>query len=128
MRQGPSVTPEHRACVAQEIEELRDAVTEGGAIEAGIRAVFYIHRFCSSIDERRANLTLELHQPDCDRGFDMDSFRAIVRRQANIIRIDADAAIAALPQLLAREEPRSEERRVGKECVSTCRSRWSPYH
>src|SRR3546814_11656068 len=25
-------------------------------------------------------------------------------------------------------EDRSEERRVGKECVSTCRSRWSPYH
>src|SRR3546814_18110823 len=24
-------------------------------------------------------------------------------------------------------EDRSEERRVGKECVSTCRSRWSPY-
>src|SRR3546814_2579237 len=35
---------------------------------------------------------------------------------------------------LFRERPdrnvvqRSEERRVGKECVSTCRSRWSPYH
>src|SRR3546814_16876145 len=28
---------------------------------------------------------------------------------------------------LQRQE-RSEERRVGKECVSTCRSRWSPYH
>src|SRR3546814_13163367 len=26
------------------------------------------------------------------------------------------------------EHQRSEERRVGKECVSTCRSRWSPYH
>src|SRR3546814_12648708 len=25
-------------------------------------------------------------------------------------------------------DDRSEERRVGKECVSTCRSRWSPYH
>src|SRR3546814_18905290 len=25
-------------------------------------------------------------------------------------------------------QDRSEERRVGKECVSTCRSRWSPYH
>src|SRR3546814_13741425 len=25
-------------------------------------------------------------------------------------------------------EQRSDERRVGKECVSTCRSRWSPYH
>src|SRR3546814_8176252 len=27
-----------------------------------------------------------------------------------------------------RQVDRSEERRVGKECVSTCRSRWSPYH
>src|SRR3546814_7753124 len=26
------------------------------------------------------------------------------------------------------DKERSEERRVGKECVSTCRSRWSPYH
>src|SRR3546814_11414809 len=25
-------------------------------------------------------------------------------------------------------DSRSEERRVGKECISTCRSRWSPYH
>src|SRR3546814_14561061 len=38
------------------------------------------------------------------------------------------------PRALRRDRPalqgqrRSEERRVGKECVSTCRSRWSPYH
>src|SRR3546814_9927945 len=35
------------------------------------------------------------------------------------VEADVDAAVAAA---------RSEERRVGKECVSTCRSRWSPYH
>src|SRR3546814_2094000 len=29
---------------------------------------------------------------------------------------------------LRQAQSRSEERRVGKECVSTCRSRWSPYH
>src|SRR3546814_14585357 len=29
---------------------------------------------------------------------------------------------------LLTQEVRSEERRVGKECVSTCRSRWSQYH
>src|SRR3546814_16476064 len=29
---------------------------------------------------------------------------------------------------LARQFERSEERRVGKESVRTCRSRWSPYH
>src|SRR3546814_16476157 len=32
--------------------------------------------------------------------------------------------VVALPAV----EKRSEERRVGKECVSTCRSRWSQYH
>src|SRR3546814_2841598 len=32
------------------------------------------------------------------------------------------------PLLETDAELRSEERRVGKECVSTCRSRWSPYH
>src|SRR3546814_11085635 len=31
-------------------------------------------------------------------------------------------------KLICRSQGRSEERRVGKECVSTCRSRWSPYH
>src|SRR3546814_12480139 len=35
----------------------------------------------------------------------------------------------ATAESLATLRPlRSEERRVGKECVSTCRSRWSPYH
>src|SRR3546814_1274508 len=35
---------------------------------------------------------------------------------------------AGLRQAIAKHALRSEERRVGKECVSTCRSRWSPYH
>ena len=37
-------------------------------------------------------------------------------------RRGAATAVAAEPVV------RSEERRVGKECVTTCRSRWSPYH
>src|SRR3546814_13455973 len=37
-------------------------------------------------------------------------------------------AAADLPTLSDASLPRSEERRVGKECVSTCQSRWSPYH
>src|SRR3546814_12812812 len=32
------------------------------------------------------------------------------------------------PALRALLQARSEERRVGTECVSQCRSRWSPYH
>src|SRR3546814_4719375 len=37
-----------------------------------------------------------------------------------------DVAPRMLQSLIVQS--RSEERRVGKECVSTCRSRWSPYH
>src|SRR3546814_16325607 len=37
-------------------------------------------------------------------------------------------AVQHAPIIDARHPSRSEERRVGKECVSTCRSRWSPYH
>src|SRR3546814_17259812 len=36
--------------------------------------------------------------------------------------------VARLLDPPATARTRSEERRVGKECVSTCRSRWSPYH
>src|SRR3546814_9678932 len=36
----------------------------------------------------------------------------------------------AVQQVMDRvpDRQRSDERRVGKECVTTCRSRWSPYH
>src|SRR3546814_10552655 len=58
-----------------------------------------------------------------------------------ILRLEA-AVFAAMPEaqdedrrgrdfvahLIVADDDRSEERRVGKECVSTCRSRWSPYH
>src|SRR3546814_1573320 len=49
-----------------------------------------------------------------------DSFTAIIGR----------FSIAAVFWLSGQTkvDGRSEERRVGKECVSTCRSRWSPYH
>src|SRR3546814_12347582 len=44
-----------------------------------------------------------------------------------LARIAADLA-AGRYRGVARDCDRSEERRVGNECVSTCRSRWSPYH
>src|SRR3546814_19320961 len=43
---------------------------------------------------------------------------------------EPDDVVAVVPDRFhdAVAGARSEERRVGKECVSTCRSRWSPYH
>src|SRR3546814_9471778 len=39
-----------------------------------------------------------------------------------------DQALCLVNHNFTERPVRSEERRVGKECVSTCRSRWSPYH
>src|SRR3546814_12579563 len=58
-----------------------------------------------------------------------------VRAQASIEKIGLDPHfdVANIFRLECRSEgvpdvpTRSEARRVGKECVSTCRSRWSPY-
>src|SRR3546814_8772776 len=40
----------------------------------------------------------------------------------------ASRSVQECADLVQTSPTRSEERRVGKECVSTCRSRWSPYH
>src|SRR3546814_13204668 len=43
-------------------------------------------------------------------------------------RAAVDAYLARVRPELSRRGARSAERRVGQECVSTCRSRWSPSH
>src|SRR3546814_7400058 len=53
-----------------------------------------------------------------------------VVERLRVIVAGIDAAGAAKLHAVVRagvDQLRSEERRVGKECVSTCRSRWSPY-
>ena len=47
--------------------------------------------------------------------------------QLNVYNISELSRIEA-EKLIASTDSRSEERRVGKECTMTCRSRWSPYH
>src|SRR3546814_17925881 len=52
--------------------------------------------------------------------------------RVRIVRVVLDEAVRANHEegakIVQALPHRSEERRVGKECVSTCRSRWSPYH
>src|SRR3546814_20042991 len=87
---------------------------------------------CSSdLDDGVLALRLGFRQVDGFREIWAD---AIVAARTNpFASIEEVARRAALPdralRLLAEADAcRSEERRVGKECVSTCRSRWSPYH
>src|SRR3546814_11473792 len=57
-----------------------------------------------------------------------DRHEIVRRTQAMRQLVEAAGARHIVRHRARHEMIRSEERRVGKECVSTCRSRWSPYH
>src|SRR3546814_7549569 len=73
---------------------------------------------CSSDLLIKNNQTVYVRQSDMSRGcFEKDDDQAGRKRDVWARRRDDET-----------ERDRSEERRVGKEGVSTCRSRWSPYN
>src|SRR3546814_13403943 len=66
---------------------------------------------------------------DIDNNAAERALRVVALGRKNYLFAGSDAgghSAASIYSLLG--SARSEERRVGKECVSTCRSRWSPYH
>src|SRR3546814_3403976 len=72
---------------------------------------------CSSdLTAMRTDANLEIKELRVDGG---------ATRNNLLLQFQADIMNA---KVIRPEITRSEERRVGKECVSTCRSRWSPYH
>src|SRR3546814_11526682 len=60
---------------------------------------------------------------------DVDAFERVLRfGVTNRTEIEMGENVQFVNIFGYRHTDRSEERRVGTECVSTCRSRWSPYH
>src|SRR3546814_13374193 len=92
---------------------------------------------CNATDIRRWVMAMDYANPiHWDEEFARKSkFGGIVAPQSFAVAMDYGhgchpACVGKIPDspLIFGGEERSEERRVGKECVSTCRSRWSPYH
>src|SRR3546814_12903869 len=78
----------------------------------------------STADPAYASL-IALHRPLGIAILLLAALRLVLRVATGAPPLPAD--LPRVQQRAARAS-RSEERRVGKECVSTCRSRWSPYH
>src|SRR3546814_20167077 len=62
------------------------------------------------------------------RVYDNNYCELMTIKDGLVYKVHAFFDIAAAEKAFAAMLNRSEERRVGKECVSTCRSRWSQYH
>src|SRR3546814_13263429 len=84
----------------------------------------YIEGTYGNLDYRRFGAALNL--PIIDDILAVRVAGEIKRRDGYVKDISGGSALSNIRNESIRG--RSEERRVGKECVSTCRSRWSPYH
>src|SRR3546814_19432184 len=62
-----------------------------------------------------------------DDGGVLEGINWAIENQCDIVSMSLGSTLAS-GQTYSKVFERSEERRVGKECVSKCRSRWSPYH
>src|SRR3546814_16477918 len=60
--------------------------------------------------------------------FDISSVQVLKGPQGTLFGRNTNGGAVLAYTVAPTYDFRSEERRVGKECVSTCRSRWSPYH
>ncbi|SEJ57289.1 Protein of unknown function [Paraburkholderia diazotrophica] len=95
----PGDTEEREASIVAEHARLRNDMTQGGLLEASVRALLYVKRTHGEADERRFNLAREMLSTLSDQG--ILAFKHVVREQAELLRLDTEAAIDALPGLLA---------------------------
>lgn len=90
---------EHQARVAGEIAALKGRIDQGGAREALVRAVLFVRMADAKADERGFAAVKRLRATREDR-LPLADFKALVREQYLMLRLDEQAAIAALPRLL----------------------------
>src|SRR5262249_17063235 len=96
-RKAPK-NPLHGELLRKRIEELRSRTAAGGLRAAVIRALIYAGMNRRSIDERGFEMARHIREAHSDMS--VADFKALVREQFNILSIDQEAALAAIPSML----------------------------
>jgi hypothetical protein len=94
----------HAELVRQKVDELRADFSKGGLREAAIRALIYVGLPRAAVDERGFEVIRRLRQSQTgSSGLSLSEFKQIVRRQFLMLKINEEAAMAALPDLLPED-------------------------
>ena len=101
-RAKPGKDAQHKAFVAQRIEELRSGIAEGGPREAAIRALLYIRMPEGVVDERAFNLLRRIRD-EAGGGLTIPAFKNLVREQFLMLLLDERRALEAIPSMLAKD-------------------------
>src|SRR6202008_2548002 len=99
--------PLHRELLQKRIEELKSRIPLGGPRAAVIRALVYAGMNRASIDERGFEMARRIRETHGDMS--NADFKALVREQFNILLIDQEAALAAIPSMLPPDAQTREE-------------------
>ena len=98
--------PLHRELLQRRIAEIKSRIPVGGLREAVIRGLLYAGMSRAAIDERGFEAVRRIRQTHSD--LSLSAFKALVREQFNMLLIDPEAALAAIPSMLP---PDGETRR-----------------
>jgi len=107
-------SPLHQDLLQKRIAELKSRVAAGGLPEAVTRALLYAGMARAAVDERGFELVRRFRETRS--AMPLAAFEAMVREQFNILLIDTDAALAAIPAMLP---PDAEARLKALELITT---------
>jgi hypothetical protein len=91
----------HRELLEKRIAEIEAAIPTGGMRAAVIRGLLYAGMGRGAVDERGFEALRRVREAHGD--LSLDAFKALVREQFNLLHIDRDAALAAIPSMLPAE-------------------------
>jgi hypothetical protein len=93
--------PMHQELLQKRIDELKSRIPAGGIREAIIRGLLYAGMKRAAIDERGFEMARRIRKAHAD--MPIADFKELVREQFNILLIDEEAALAAIPSMLPPE-------------------------
>jgi pimeloyl-ACP methyl ester carboxylesterase len=97
----------HHKAIEQRIVELRSRIASGGLREALIRALIFAGMDRAAIDERGFEIVRRIRQNYSDAP--LSAFKASVREQFDMLLIDTEAALAAIPSMLPHDAGTREQ-------------------
>jgi len=113
-RRKPGKSFLHAELLNKRVAELKSRVAVGGLREATIRAMLYAGMSRAGVDERGFEMVRRIRQSH--GGMPLSIFKAMVREQFNILLLDPEAALEAIPLMLP---PEAEMRRQAFDLIRT---------
>ena len=115
LRKAPK-SPLHRELLQSRIAELKSHIPVGGLREAVIRGILYVGMARTAVDERGFEAVRRIRRAHGD--IPLLVFKTVVREQFNMLLVDQEAALAAIPSMLP------PMRRLGSRRSTSSSRRW----